>query len=228
MVPKLPSTPVLSGAAAQASVRPANLDRPLHRGSLQPSYSDPRLEEMVRAAADQAREEAQAQGYLAGWAQGRQAASEENARVRAALQEENVRLRAEITQEAQELLRTLREAVRQVHETQLPAWNEVADVLTDGALRLAESALGRELQSVDDKVGLAVRTALRQVAASGETVVHLNPKDAEVLEDDVADGVTIVADPAVPAGNVTVLTPTQRLRQDLPAAIAAAEEVLRS
>jgi flagellar biosynthesis/type III secretory pathway protein FliH len=221
-------SPVLSAAEASASVRPANLDRPLHRGSVEPQYSDPRLEELVRVAAARAREEAQAQGYLAGWAQGRQAATEESDRARTAQQEENRRLRAQITEEAQHLLEALRNAAREVREARLPEWDEVADALTDGALRIAQAALGRELRSTDNQVALSVRTALQHVAASGETLVHLSPDDAELLKDEVIEGLTVVPDPALSPGSVTVLTPTQRLRQDLPAAIAAAEEVLRS
>jgi flagellar assembly protein FliH len=220
--------PVLTEAEAQTLVRPANLDRPLHRGSVETQYSDPRLEELVRVAAARAREEAQAQGYLAGWAQGRRAATEDSARARAGQQQENQRLRAEITGEAQHLMESLRDAAREVQEAQLPEWNEVVDALTDGALRIARAALGRELRSTDDQVTLAVRTALQHVGASTETLVHLNPDDAELLKDEVAEGVTIVPDPALLPGSVTVLTPTQRLRQDLPAALAAAEEVLRS
>ncbi|GLY13950.1 hypothetical protein LWF15_02745 [Kineosporia rhizophila] len=228
MTSRTGSSPVLSGAEAQAAVRPANLDRPLHRGTIDPQYSDPRLEEMIRATAERAREEAQAQGYLAGWSQGRQAAAEENVRVQARLQEENQKLRAQLTVEAQQLLENLRDATRQVQQATLPQWNEVSDILTDGALRLAEAALGRELQTMDDSVTSAVQAALRQVAASEETEVHLHPSDAEVLAEDAVEGVTIVPDPAVPAGAVTVLTPTQRLRHDLPGALSAAEEVLRS
>ncbi len=133
MTSRTGSSPVLSGAEAQAAVRPANLDRPLHRGTIDPQYSDPRLEEMIRATAERAREEAQAQGYLAGWSQGRQAAAEENVRVQARLQEENQKLRAQLTVEAQQLLENLRDATRQVQQATLPQWNEVSDILTDGA-----------------------------------------------------------------------------------------------
>ncbi|MBT0771414.1 hypothetical protein KIH74_20925 [Kineosporia sp. J2-2] len=222
------SSPVLSSDEARAAVRPAQLDRPLHRGTPGAQFSDPKLEQAVRAAADQARTDAQAQGYLAGWAQGRQAAAEENLAVRATQLEETQQLRAELAHRAEDLMVALREAARQVHEATLPDWNEVADALTDGALRLAKAALGREMSTVDESVEQAVRTAVRQVSASDEAVVHLNPDDAETLGQAGVEGVRIVPDPELAPGSVTVLTPTQRLRHDLPAALAAAEEVLRS
>jgi len=223
-----PNGSVLTAAEVTASVRPAHLDRPLHRTSVEAHYSDPRLEEMVRAATAQAREDAQAQGYLAGWAQGRQAAAEATVRAQAVQQEQNQHLREQITGEAQQLLQALRDGVREVQEARLPEWEEVADALTEGALRLARAALGRELRSTDDQVTLNVRTALQHVGASDETVVHLNPDDAELLEGDLAPGITVVRDPDLAPGSVVVLTPAQRLRQDLPAALAAAEEVLLS
>jgi hypothetical protein len=40
--------------------------------------------------------------------------------------------------------------------------------------------------------------------------------------------VRVISDPRVPVGSVVVLTPAQRLRHDLPAALDAAEAVLRS
>jgi len=220
--------PVLTPAQIQASVRPAVLNRPLVHTRLESHYADPRLEEMVRRAAEQARLEAQAQGYLAGWAQGRQAAAQENARVRAAAQTEQQQVHAQIRQEAQGLLAALREADQQVHESRMPEWTEVADVLADGALQLARAALGRELASVDDRVRLAVQAALRQVGEHPQTVVRLSPEDAQTLAQDPPEGIEVVADPELSSGSVVVLTPAQRLRQDLPAALAAAEEVLRS
>ncbi|WP_285593217.1 FliH/SctL family protein [Kineosporia sp. NBRC 101731] len=221
-------TPVLTAEQVRTSVRPANLDRPLTRTTIEPHYSDPRLEEMIRTASLAAREEAQAQGYLAGWAQGRQAAAEDTARIRATQQKENQRIRAEVADQVTELLEMLGKAVQEAGQAALPEWNEVADVLIEGSLKLAAAALGRELQTVDDAVGQTVRAALRHVAASDETVVHLHPDDAAMLGDNGPEGVTIVPDITLSPGSVAVLTPAQRLRQDLPAALAAAEEVMRA
>ncbi len=209
------------------TVRPARLDRPLRSGgAIDPAYSDPALEEMVRVAAERARESARAEGYAAGWAQGRQAAqaraTAENDAVRKQLGSEKARL----GQDVAELLTALGEATRAARTAAMPDWIEVADVLAAGALQLAAAALGRELSSVDGAVQHAVAGALRHLAEPGDAVVHLNPADAEML--DAAElGVRIIPDPNVSAGSVVVLTPAQRLRHDLPAALAAAEEVLR-
>lgn len=220
--------PVLTPEQVRSSVRPAQLNRQVQHTRLDPHYADPRLEEMVRAAADQARLEAQAQGYLAGWAQGRQESAQESSRFRAAQQVEQQRLRVAIRQEAQGLLTALREADEQVHESRMPEWEEVADVLADGALQLTRALLGRELATVDDRVQQDVRAALRQLNRHTATVVQLCPEDARALAEDPPEGVQVEADPQLSPGSVVVQTPEQRLRRDLPAAIAAAEEVLRS
>jgi flagellar assembly protein FliH len=208
-------------------IRPAKLDRPLRGTAIDPVYSDPHLEEMVRVAAERARQEARAEGYATGWSQGRQAAAERAHLESQAAARQAEAERAELRQRVSELLSALGEATRTARVATLPEWMEVADVLAAGALQLAAAALGRELQTVDGAVLQAVQGALRHLAEPGEAVVHLNPGEAGLVE--AAEvGVRVIADPAVQPGTVTVLTPAQRLRHDLPAALAAAQEVLRA
>jgi flagellar assembly protein FliH len=224
----LQRSPVIDAAMVEVSVRPARLDRPLRRTSLDPTYSDPHLEELVRQAGERAREEARAQGYAAGWSQGRQAAAlkaeSESRLITDRAEGERVVAATRMTQ----LLSALAEASRAARVAIAPEWIEVADVLADGALQLAAAALGRELQSVDGAIAHAIKAALRQLAEPGEAVIHLNPADAVLMKDDETIGVTVIADPSVGAGSVVALTASQRLRHDLPAAMAAAEAVLRS
>jgi len=214
-------------AGATSAVRPARLDRPLKQGSLEAGFSDPHLEERVAQAAAQAREAAQAQGYAAGWTQGRQAAAAE-AQLAAVRAERELELqRQTVTGGLSQLLNGLREATTAVSQRSAQEWAEIADVLCEGALQLAQSMLSRELQSVDDAMLLNVRAALQQLADPSQAVVHLHPQDAALIKDSI-DGVRVVPDPAVPVGGVVALTAAQRLRLDLPAALGAAQEVLRS
>jgi flagellar assembly protein FliH len=224
----LQRSPVIDAARVDVSVRPARLDRPLRRTSLDPTYSDPHLEELVRLAAEQAREEARAQGYAAGWSQGRQAAAAKALAESEATLEHHGAERAVAATRITQLLSSLAEASHAARVAAAPEWIEVADVLTDGSLQLAAAALGRELQSVDGAIAHAIKAALRKLAEPGEAVIHLNPADAALLKDDATIGVNVVADPSVSSGSVLMLTPSQRLRHDLPAALAAAEAVLRS
>ncbi len=221
-------SPVVDTDSPEVSVRSARLDRPLRKTSLDPTYTDPHLEELVRVAAERAKNEAQAQGYAAGWSQGRQAALERAQSENAQHAQQVIGERALVGTRMRELLTELAAAARTARVTTVPEWTEVADVLAEGALRLAASILGRELQSIDDAVAQSVRMALRRLAEPGEAVVHLNPSDAAMAEGDGDLGVRVISDPSVPVGSVLVLTPSQRLQHDLPAALAAAEAVLKS
>lgn len=212
----------------EVSVRPARMDRPLRRTTLDPTYTDPYLEELIRVAADRARLEARAEGYAAGWSEGRQVAA-----VKAAAESANAAKDAESERvlaawKVTQLMTALSEAARAARVTVAPEWSEVADTLAEGALRLAAAALGRELRSIDDAVAQSVREALQRLADPGEAVVHLNPADAALVLDDPTIGVRVISDPRVPEGSVVALTPAQRLRHDLPAALDAAEAVLKS
>jgi flagellar assembly protein FliH len=221
-------SPVIDASLAQVSVRPARLDRPLRGAALDPTYSDPHLEELVRVAAERAGEQARAEGYAAGWSEGRLAAGVRAQAESQALAQRAGSERAVVAQRTAELLSALTEASRGARMASVPEWIEVADVLADGALRLAAAALGRELQSIDDGVAQAVRAALAHLAEPGEAAIHLNPADAALVADDATLGVRIIPDPSVVVGSVVAQTPAQRLRHDLPAALTAAEEVLRS
>jgi flagellar assembly protein FliH len=225
---RLPINPVVDTSSTGVSVRPAQLDRPLRRTALDPRYTDPHLEELVRVAAERARDAARAEGYAVGWSQGRQAADERakaDSETAVQLAEDD---RAGARLEIAKLLTTLAKAARAAQVNTGMEWLEVADVLADGAMRLATAALGRELHSIDDPIIQAVKGALHQLNDPGEAVVHLNPADAAQLADGEALAVRVIPDPDVPLGSVVVLTPAQRLRHNLPAALAAAEEVLRS
>jgi flagellar biosynthesis/type III secretory pathway protein FliH len=147
---------VISADSEQFSVRPAHLDRPLRRTTLDPTYTDPHLEELVRVAAEQARHEARAEGYAAGWSQGRQAAASRSAAEHSAIAEQAVLARQAVAGQINRLLGELGEAARAARSAAAPEWAEVADVLAEGALQLAAAALGRELKTVDGAVALAV------------------------------------------------------------------------
>jgi flagellar assembly protein FliH len=217
----------INDASEHVSVRAARFDRPMRALAIDPNYSDAHLEELVRVAAERARETARAEGYAAGWSQGRQAAGKQAQAESLAVAGQIAAQRTAVGRQLQQLLTALAEATVAARQVMAPDWIEVADVLASGALHLAASALGRELQSVDGQVAEAVASALRQLAEPGEAVVHLNPAEADLV-DPIAAGVRVIADPEIAPGTVTVLTPAQRLRHDLPAALAAAEEVLRA
>jgi hypothetical protein len=67
------------------------------------------------------------------------------------------------------------------------------------------------------------------LAGDGRLMLRLNPVDHAALAGvRLPADADLVADPSLPAGAVAVRGETQRLLLDVPAAVAAAEEVLRS
>jgi flagellar biosynthesis/type III secretory pathway protein FliH len=211
-----------------AAARPAKLDRPLSRGGLD-SLSDPRMQASLAEAIEQAREAALAEGYAAGWALGSKAAAERADAAERARKAEMATGRLSLAKHAKPLLAALAEASRRQQQATLPAWHEVADALADGALAIAAAALDRELRAIDAPVVEALKVALRALSGQEVVAIRLHPDDAAMLDADVLpDGVRLVPDADVPRGGVLAQTPAQRLLMHLPAALAAAEEVLRS
>jgi flagellar assembly protein FliH len=228
----MPSSSEVRGVP-DSKVRAVRFERPLHGatagrpGSV--GWGDAGLDGALAEAAEAARAEGLAQGYAAGWAAGRHAAAEHAAAEtvdRARVAEAD---RRAVAARAETLLAALSAAATGAAQATEPTWSELADVLADGALALARAALARELVSVDADLELRVRAALRLMAGDGRVVVLLAPDDAATLAGvRLPEGTELVADAAVAPGTVAVRTDARRLLLDVPAAIAAAEEVLRS
>jgi flagellar assembly protein FliH len=215
-------------AAEDRVVRPARLDRQLRQGAIEPGYSDDHLEDIVAKAAEAARETARAEGYAAGWAEGRRVAAEQARQLTAQLAEQAERRLEQDAARVRQLIAQLGDEIVAARRSAIPDWEDVADAVADGAIRIARAAMARELRSIDEPVADAVRRGLERIADPGQAIIHLHPDDAAIAADSLPEGVRVVADPTVPAGGVVVLSPAQRLRLDLPGALAAAERVLRS
>jgi len=227
------ATAARTGAGDAPVIRVVSFDRPLQAGAARNlGWADPVVEQRIDEAIRRAREQAHSLGYAAGWAQGQKAAAEREqadrlqriAEAAEALQDQRIRIRT--------LLETLGEAARRTALAAVPAWTDVADVIADGAMAIARAALGRELAAVDAEAADAVRTALRTLASVDEVTVQIHPADLtlvrELIGGELPEHVHLAADPGVPLGGVVAATPVQRLRRDLPTAVARAEEVLRS
>lgn len=210
-------------------MRTVHFDRPLAGDEL--GWADPVVAQRINEAARAAREQAHSLGYAAGWAEGRKAAAEREQAEQAERELRHAEELQEQSRQAVRLLRNLADAARRTDRTAAPAWESVADVLVDGALAIARAAIGRELAAVDEPIVDAVHTAVRALGEAGEVAVHLHPAELTLLGqlagEQLPDGVRLVADPEVERGTVLAAGPAQRLRRDLPAALARAEEVLR-
>ena len=207
--------------------RVVNFDRALVE---LPGLGDPKVARQIAEALRSARERGTAEGYAAGWAQGRRAAAEAAEAEAAERAEREEATRRQLVGRAQELFAALAATSRTRGEQAAPAWDEVVEVLLDGCLRVVTSALGRELAAVDGAAVEAMRAALRILPSAESTVVHVHPADAALVgaSADLPDGVAVVVDDTVPEGGVVARTPLQSLPVDLQAALRAVEEVLRA
>ena len=201
-----------------SQVSAARLDRPLTAFGAR--WVDAEAEHRIGQAAEQAREQARAQGYAAGWAQGRQAAAAAAAneqRHRRAADEQAARhqgLRVEA------ILSALTRAAASADAAAAARWDELSDTLADGAIAIAQAALGRELATLDAPLVEAVRTAMTLLGEPDEVVVRANAADLALLTKLAAatsaatagPKVTYVVDPLLASGDVTLATLTQRLR----------------
>lgn len=213
-------------------IRPARFDRPLSgplAARVGAAWGDPVLDAQIAEAVAEGRRSGLAQGFAAGWTAGRRAAAEREA-VEAAERAEAARLEhLEQRRRAETLLAALADAVRSAGSVTAPEYEQLADVLTEGALAIAGAAVARELASVDDDLLRRVRTAVRALAGDGRLVLRLHPRDAAAIEGArLPADAEIVPDGGLAPGTVAVRGELQRLRLDVPAAVAAAAEVLRS
>lgn len=138
------------------------------------------------------REAARTTGYADGWAQGRRDAVAEQAQQLARAEEERNLVEQALTAQTRMACEALDRAVRQLEARTVPALDEVADVVLEGVVRLAEAVLGAELSVLDDAGRLALRRALAPLPDDGLVVVRMNPQDLEVVRaahaDDAASG----------------------------------------
>jgi flagellar assembly protein FliH len=220
---------------SSSETRPARFDRPLTPGGAPGdsglSWGDAETDRRVSAAVQAGLEQGRAAGYAAGWAQGRQAAAEAERADAAARAAADAALVAEQSDRVGAVLAALRAAADERDAVTEPAWTELADTITDGALAIARAAIARELASVTPPVLASVRAAVRTLACPGPVTVRVHPIDLSALETvaghSIPAQVRLLADPALAPGEVLVVGPAQQLRLALPAAVAAAEEVLR-
>jgi flagellar assembly protein FliH len=220
-----------SSSEADAPVVAARLDRQLAAGFSGHGWAHPQIEQQIAVARRQAVEAARSEGYATGWAQGRRAAAEAADALARERDVAAARLAERAAVQFESLLAALTKAVHAADAAAVPAWDEVGDAIVEAALGIARAALVRELGSLDDATVEALRTAVRALGDPGEVTVLVHPSDAPLFAAVPPDRrpatLRIVTDPTVAPGTVAARTPAQRVAVELPAALAAAEEVLR-
>lgn len=185
-------------------------------------------EATLASLAETTRDAARAQGYAAGWAQGRRAFLAEAAATEAH------RLARQQADHARDLAErhgatvALGAAVTacQAQVDQIAA--ELASHSVSLALRIAEAVLGREVATAADPGADALRRALTSVPPLVPVTVRMHPADRALLEPGVLEGrpVTFVDDPALRRGDAVVETDSSVVDATLDAALERVREVL--
>ncbi|MEV8213503.1 FliH/SctL family protein [Leifsonia sp. NPDC077715] len=171
---------------------------------------------------------ARARGFAAGFAEGRRAAAEEQARWTAAAEDARAAESAEAADHVAVLAQALRSAAVELREASVPVLAEAESALVDAAFELASTVVGVAL---GDRVA-AARAAVERVVAAADggavPVVRLHPADVEELHGAglAPEDVRLVADPSLARGDAIGELPGGWLDARIREALARAREVL--
>lgn len=182
----------------------------------------------LAALADRASEAGRAQGYAAGWAEGRRRALDSARAVEAELVAADARRHDAQVVEQQSLVAALNHAVERCEADFAVRYDALADAALELALGIAEEVLQREL-AVSEQPGLdALRRALAPVRPDHTVVVRLNPADRAGLDPTALDGrpVTVVDDPSLSRGEAVAETDDELVDATVSSALARVREVL--
>jgi flagellar assembly protein FliH len=189
---------------------------------------DGATEATLSGLVDRARAAARAQGYAAGWAEGRQVA------LASAVADEQQRAEVRGLAHAQAVAdqdaatAALQRVVDGYADSAAGVLDDLAGSTVALALQLAEAILGREVATAADPGADALRRALVAVPPAVAVTVRLHPDDRAALDPAVLDGrpVTFVDDPALERGDAVVETDTGVVDATLRGALARVLEVL--
>jgi flagellar assembly protein FliH len=183
--------------------------------------------------ADRLRAEAQAAGYAAGWAQGRQEAelAAQAAREQTAAQvNEAARIQAARVEQA---LVAMSLAVADLERRMVPVAVELEDLIVGTAFALAEAVVGRELATAAEPGRDAVARALALAPAGRPVTVRLHPDDHATATGEQQgpveiDGhtVTLLADPNLQPGDAVAECDATTIDARIEPALARVREVL--
>lgn len=182
----------------------------------------------LTSLADQARAAARAQGYAAGWADGRRRALDSARDVEAQLHVRAAEDRAAAVAEQRSLVEALTTATERCCADLTSRYDDLARQALDLALQIAEEVLQREL-AVADRPGLdALRRALAPVDPRTAVTVRLHPADRAALDPSALDGraVTVVDDPTLSRGDARAETDHGVVDATVAGALARVREVL--
>jgi flagellar assembly protein FliH len=188
----------------------------------------------VADLAAEVRDSARAEGYSAGWAEGRRVAAAD-ARARSAEVAREVAAAEQMRRRRHEsALAGLAAAATSLEQRTVPVLDEMSEQILTAALVLAQAVLGRELAVATDGGAEALRRALDLAPRQRPVTVRLNPDDLATLAVHDAtvdiDGrpVTVVPDASLGPGDAIAVCDATEVDARLAAALDRAGQALFS
>jgi flagellar assembly protein FliH len=219
---------LLRGAAAVAATRYAGAPAP--RAAEQSGGF--RLGDVYAAELTRLRQQAHAEGYAAGHAEGLLAAEEVVAQAERAAAARLAEAQARWDRRLASATAALAAATTQLEAAATPVADDIRDSVIAAVLTLVEDLLGRELALAESPALDALRRALTLCPADAPVVVRLHPDDlAEVPAEALAglpDTVQVLGDPRVERAGAVAETGPRRIDAQLGAALGRVQAVLSS
>ena len=207
----------------RSSIRRAE-DQPVNGGGPSFRLGDVYADELARL-----REQAHAEGFAAGHADGLVAADSVVAEAERAATERIAEVQARWERRLASATAAMTTAAQRLDESAVPVADEIRETIVGTVLTLLEDLLGRELALADSPVLDAVRRALTLCPADAPAVVRVHPDDlGEIPEDalaDLPDSVRIVPDPSVERAGAVAETGPRRIDAQLMAALERVQKV---
>jgi flagellar assembly protein FliH len=180
----------------------------------------------------EARAAAHAAGYTAGWASGIRAAQAEAAVEALRCRVEADQLLAEQRAEVQRCIAGLDAAAASLEQQSLPTVQQLETLLLESAFAVAEALVGHALRDDAVRAPAALARVLALAPAGEPLTVRVSPADHAVLtasgEPDPVSSrpITLVADPALAAGDAVATTGATEIDARLRAGLARVREAL--
>lgn len=189
---------------------------------------DPVTEAVLGPLAERVRAAARAEGYAAGWAEGRRRAAADAERETAERRAELDALRADAAERQDVLLAALRTTVDRAGAELRERQADLGVAAVDLALDLVQTFLGRELEVAREPGLDAVRRAVAAVETDVRIVVRLHPDDLATVhpDADLDPRVTLLADPSLGRGDAVAETADNVVDATVAGALARVREVL--
>ena len=146
-------------------------------------------------------------GHAAGYAAGLRTAETVLAERLVAMERELSQAKEAAHAELERAVTVLAAAIRAAEARTLPVVQDSQDALATAAIDLAEAIIGQELSDGPRSARAALTRALGTVPPAELTGIRLHPDDRALLDEDLPEGVRLIADPTLARGDAIAELP---------------------